>query len=108
MPSTMHEGLLELFRHRSSAAADLLRVLDEKHPGNDEVRVESPNVNSLKPVEYEADLVLFLTRKSRYVLGIVVEAQTIRDQRKSYSWPVYVANLRARHRCPVCLFVVTA
>jgi hypothetical protein len=42
------------------------------------------------------------------VLGIVVEVQLQPDDRKRFVWPVYVANLRARMECPVCLLVVTA
>jgi hypothetical protein len=30
------------------------------------------------------------------------------DEDKRYVWPAYVANLRARIRCPVCLLVITA
>jgi hypothetical protein len=30
------------------------------------------------------------------------------DEDKRYVWPVYVANLRARIRCPVCLLVIAA
>jgi hypothetical protein len=29
------------------------------------------------------------------------------DEDKPYAWPAYIANLRARHRCPVCLLVIT-
>jgi hypothetical protein len=72
------------------------------------VRIESADVNNLKSVEYRADLVLFLSRGSRYVLGIIVEVQLRRDDRNCYAWPAYVANLRARHRCAVCLLVITA
>ena len=107
MPSNLHEWLLELFRNRSATAADLLRHLDVPLPEHDAVRIEMPNVNSLRPVEYVADLVLFLARGSRYVFGIIVEVQLSRDEDKPYVWPVYVANLRARHRCPVGLLVVT-
>jgi hypothetical protein len=42
------------------------------------------------------------------VFGIVLEVQLAVDQRKEFVWPVYVANLRARLECPVCLLVVTA
>lgn len=42
------------------------------------------------------------------MLGIVVEVQLARDDRKHFVWPVYVASLRARLECPVCLLVVTA
>jgi hypothetical protein len=40
-------------------------------------------------------------------LGVIVEVQLARDKDKPYAWPAYIANLRARHRCPVCLLVVT-
>jgi len=39
-------------------------------------------------------------------MGIVVEVQLSRDDRKQFVWPVYVANLRAQIKCPVCLLVV--
>jgi hypothetical protein len=41
------------------------------------------------------------------VLGIVIEVQLQRDDRKRFTWPVYVAGLRARLECPACLLVVT-
>jgi hypothetical protein len=34
--------------------------------------------------------------------------QLSNDEDKRYVWPVYVTNLRARIRCPVCLLVITA
>jgi hypothetical protein len=36
-----------------------------------------------------------------------VEVQLGCDDDKRYAWPAYVANLRARHRCPTCLLIVT-
>ena len=60
----------------------------------------------MQPAEYRADLVVLLYN-TRPVLGIIVEAQLAIDERKRFSWPVYVVGLRARMRCPVCLFVVT-
>ena len=96
MPSNLHEWLLELFRNRSATVPDLLRNLDISLPEYDSTRIEMPNVNSLRPVEFAADLVVFLARGSRYVFGVVVEVQLSRDEDKPYVWPVYVANLRAR------------
>lgn len=107
MVSNLHELLLLLFRNRSASAADLLRELDVKVPDYDEVHTESSDLTDLRPTEYRADLVLFLHHESRKVLGIVVEVQLQRDETKPYSWPAYVANLRARHRCQVCLLVIT-
>ena len=107
MPSYLHELLLLLFRNRAGSAADLLRQLDAQLPEYDEVRAESSDLNDLRPTEYRADLVLFLVRGSHKVLGVIVEVQLACDKDKPYAWPAYIANLRARHRCPVCLLVIT-
>jgi hypothetical protein len=84
-----------------------LRDLDVPLPEHDEIQTESTSINDLKPAEYRADLVLFLVQRSRKVLGVIVEIQLRRDDDKHYSWPAYVANLHARHRCPICLLVIT-
>src|SRR3569833_27277 len=107
MPSNLHEWLLELFRNRSATAADLLRSLEVPLPQHDVVRIELPIANSLRPVEYVADLVLFLARGSRYVFGIIVEVQLSRDEDNPYVWPVLFVFLCARHSCPVGSLVIT-
>jgi len=107
MPSYLHELLVVLFRNRSGAVADLLSKLDVQLPEYDEVRAESSDLGDVQPAEYRADLVLFLVRGSRKVLGVIVEVQLACNGAKRYAWPAYIANLRARHRCPVCLLVVT-
>jgi len=107
MPSYSHESLLELFRARSRAATEVLRLLNVPIPEYDQVHTGAAQLSELTPAEYRADLVLFLEQGSRYVLGIIVEVQLGRDEDKTYAWPAYIANLRSRHRCPVCLLVVT-
>ena len=107
MPTYLHELLILVFRNRSTSAAELLRQFDVQLPEYDEVRFESLDLNNLQPAEYRADLVSFLVQGSDKVLGVIVEVQLARDEDKRYAWPAYVANLRARHRCPVCLLVVT-
>src|SRR6202011_1967007 len=92
---------------RSGSAADLLRELDVQLPEYDEIRADSSDLSDLRPAEYRADLVLFLMRGSQKVLGVIVEVQLGRDEDKPYAWPAYIANLRARYRCPVCLLVIT-
>src|SRR5690606_16923612 len=58
------------------------------------------------PTEYHADLVVLLANDEP-VLGIVLEVQLKPDERKTFTWPAYVVNLRARFQCPCCLLVVT-
>lgn len=106
MPSHLHEALLQLFRNRPELAPELLSVLQADLPPYTEVRIDSADLTEIQPAEYRADLVVALTDGAP-VLGIVVEVQMSPDERKRFAWPAYVANLRARLKCPVCLLVVT-
>jgi hypothetical protein len=107
VPSQLHEALLALFRNRPHLAPDLLRdALRVELPAYTEARVESADLTEVQPAEYRADLVVLLY-DGKPVLGIVVEAQLARDADKRFAWPVYAVGLRARMRCPVCLFVVS-
>jgi hypothetical protein len=108
MPSQRHEALLLLFRNRPALAPELLRdALHVSLPDYTEVRLDSADLTDIQPAEYRADMVVLLLKGSP-VLGIVLEMQLGSDEDKRYVWPVYVANLRARIRCPVCLLVITA
>jgi hypothetical protein len=108
MPSQLHEALLLLFRNRPGLAPELLRdSLHEELPPYTEIRIDSADLTDIQPAEYRADLVVLLLAGVP-VLGIVVEVQLSPNERKRFVWPVYVANLRARLECPVCLLVVTA
>lgn len=108
-PSLTHEGLLLLFKNRPELAPELLRdVLGVALPTYAEARIDSADLTDAQPTEYRADLVVLLV-DGKPVLGIVVEVQLElkKEDRKLYTWPVYVANLRARLECPVCVLVVT-
>jgi len=108
MPSQLHESHLLLFRNQPALAAQLIHeALGLRLPAFREARIESADLTELQPAEYRADLVIQL-RSDRPVYGIIVEVQLSVDERKRYAWPAYVANLRARFRCPVSLLVVTA
>lgn len=108
MPSLQHEALLLLFRNRPELAPELLRdALHVELPAYSEARIESADLTQVEPAEYRADLVVLLV-DGKPVLGIVVEVQLSPDPKKRLSWPVYVAGLRARLKCPACVLVVTA
>jgi hypothetical protein len=109
MPSHLHEALIELFRHRPTLAAELLDdALGIKIPAFQQARLESGELPELAPVERRADAVVVLTDGRDPVLAVVVEAQLRRDPGKHWTWPVYLANLRARLRCPALLLVICA
>ena len=107
MPSHPHDWLVEFFRNRPFLAPELLReALHVNLPNFTEVQIYSADLTDVQPTEYRADLVLRLVAGTE-VLGVVVEVQLSPDRRKRFVWPVYVATLRARLECPVCLLVVT-
>jgi uncharacterized protein DUF4351 len=109
MPSYLHESHVMLFRNKPTLAAELIRgALHVEVPAHDQVRVVSADLTELQPAEYRADMVIELRHGDVPVLGIVMEVQLSVDERKKFVWPAYVANLRARLECPVCLLVVTA
>jgi hypothetical protein len=111
MPSLVHDAFVTLFRNRPTLAPELLRdVLRCPVPEFDRVSVGDASLTEVVPTEYRADLVLLLQSESpgEPRAAIVVEAQLGRDADKRWSWPVYLAGLRARLRCEVALLVVTA
>jgi hypothetical protein len=108
MPSQLHESHLLLFRNQPALAAQLMRdALGVRLPAYREARIESADLTDVQPAEYRADLVIQLS-SDRPVYGIIVEVQLSVDDDKRFAWLAYVANLRARLRCPVALLVVTA
>ena len=108
MPSQLHESHLFLFRNQPKLAPDLIGgALGVTLPSYAEARVISAELTEVQPPEYRADLVVELWRDAP-VYGIVVEVQLCKDEHKRFAWPAYVANLRARLKCPVSLLVITA
>lgn len=106
MPSQFHEGLVTLFRNRPTFAPDLLvKELRAELPEYTEARIVSEDFTEVRPSEHRADAVIQLHRDAA-VFGIVVEVQLRKDEDKGFAWPVYVACLRSRIRCPVCLLIV--
>jgi hypothetical protein len=106
MPSFLHELLIELFRDQPELAPTMLRdALGVPLPAYQEARVENANLNQLRPVEYDADLVVLL-EDGKPVFGIVVEVQLSPDPDKLFAWIAYLAILRARLRAPTVVLVV--
>jgi len=107
MVSPLHEGLVSLFRECPALAPELLvQALRAEVPDYTEARIDSADLTVIRPTEYRADVVVQL-RCGDSVFGIVVEVQLNKDEDKGFVWPVYIATLRDRIRCPVCLLVVT-
>lgn len=75
-------------------------------PSYQRARLDSGELTDLTPTEYRADAVVTLTAAQGPVLAVVIEVQLRRDGGKRRSWPVYLATLHARLRCPAVLLVV--
>jgi hypothetical protein len=61
----------------------------------------------MNPAELRADLVISFRNGAELLLAAIVEAQREEDPDKLFSWPAYLASLRQRLRCRVCLLGVT-
>jgi len=72
MPSSLHEALTDMFRHRPTLAAELLAdALGMKLPGYEQATVESADFTVLTPTEYRADAVVVLSAAGSAVLAVV-------------------------------------
>lgn len=104
MPSAPHEILVDLFRERPGSAVELLRAALGAEVPEGPAAVAEASFNQIAPTEYAADLVVLMGDPP--TLGVVVEVQLGRDDRKRYTWPLYAAALRARKECPAAVLVV--
>jgi len=109
MPSHLHESLVKLLREQPSLAEQLLRtVLGIEIHGTPSLLAGPENFADIDPAEFRADAVIELRGKGGELeRAVIFEVQLEWKDRKLYSWPAYVCELRARLRCPVLLVVVT-
>ncbi|WP_017624547.1 hypothetical protein [Nocardiopsis chromatogenes] len=107
MPSLEHEFPLDIIRHNPEAAVELLESAQRVPvPKFGRVRCESGDATTTAAVEYRIDSAVVCEDDDVPKMAIIIENQLKKDENKEYSWPVYVANLRARLRCPVRLVVL--
>jgi hypothetical protein len=108
MPGIEHNGIVEMFRENPSLAPHLIEKLFHiKLPSHASAKVVESSLDQMIPIEFRADLVLeLLDDQGKPVLLIVLEIQRDVDHDKEYSWPVYVAVIRARKRCQAIVLVV--
>lgn len=85
----------------------MLRALfDLPIPESAKATLTSCDLSECVPVEYRADAALLYGEGARPKLGVIAEVQLRPAKQKRFSWLAYVANLRARDECPVCLVVI--
>jgi serine/threonine protein kinase/tetratricopeptide (TPR) repeat protein len=108
MPASLeHELLVDLFRQHPNLVPGLLvTALGVAVPQDATVTVIESTLDELKLPELHADLVVEVRSRTKLVLAVVLEVQLANDTDKSFTWPVYVALVRARRRCRACVLVV--
>lgn len=107
VPSSLHEGILELFKERLALAPEVLdRLGNVEVPDHDGLQLGDPTNTQLLP-EHRADLVVTLLHGGVPTLAIVVEVQLSVDAVKDRTWPLYGAAASARYDCPAIVVVVT-
>lgn len=111
VPTLIHEAPLVVLREAPALIATLLREsLGVELPAFATAEVGDAGFTQAVPAELRADLVVHLRGgppDHAPLMGIVVEVQRARDDAKRRTWPLYVAALHARLRCPTCLVVIT-
>lgn len=107
MPKLTHEALVHLIRAAPELVLRLLgSELASELPLHAPPRVTAAEFTDLNFAEHRADAVLVLGDPERPSVVLVVEVQSEIDLRKRWTWPLYVAGLRARWRCPVLLVII--
>jgi hypothetical protein len=97
--------LLEIFRLEPWFAGCLLKQVSGMDVQTAEVHRQSFDLTKMSPVSYQADAVFTLGEPAK--LALIVEIQLGVDDEKRFTWPYYVASLRAREQIPVELLVIT-
>ncbi|MFI0368529.1 hypothetical protein ACH35V_11645 [Actinomadura sp. 1N219] len=105
MPSQEHDVPAELFRWSPMLAAELLTEMGIRLPEIRRARDVSESFTDFSTKEYTADAAIVLeTVHGR--TGVVVEVQRKKADDKRWTWPLYLATLRNRQRCPTVLLVI--
>ena len=107
-----HEFLIELFRRNLHLAAILLRRYLNVHIPDYVTAVlaseDATDITGIPKVKKADAVVIYLHANPAAppVWAVIVEVQRAEDKDKRFSWPVYHALVRARHRCPTTLLVL--
>lgn len=108
MPTAEHLAWNDYFRQCPEQAVSLLStIFDVPVSSYRATRVEPPEVVAWQRPEGQVDVVVTLRDEAGSpTTAIVVEIQRGQDDKKRFTWPMYLTILRARWQCPVLLLVV--
>ncbi|GAA1688863.1 hypothetical protein GCM10009733_101700 [Nonomuraea maheshkhaliensis] len=102
-----HEGINKILTLDLDHTRQLLLALfDLPIAKSGAARLASPDLSEADPGVCRADGAILYGEKKGDRLGVIVETQRAEDETKRYAWLEYIANMRARERCPACLVVI--
>jgi hypothetical protein len=105
MPSIAHEAPLELLRGEPGLAAVLVQALGVPVPASAMATLVPADLTVPVPAEMRADAVVLLEGDGGR-LAVITEVQLSWDQDKEFTWPAYLTQVRAAHRCNTVLLVI--
>jgi hypothetical protein len=72
------------------------------------VELGSTDASNVVPDEFKADMVTVIrdVATGDPLLLVIIEPQGREDKEKEFSWPAYLANLRAAHKCKSAVLIV--
>jgi hypothetical protein len=106
MPSPEHDQLVLLFRNRPALAAELLGAASGRALRFDEARLANVDRTEVPQATRLADAVVELYAGGVRRGAVVVEVQLRQKRRKRFTWPLYVASVRAELECETTLLVL--
>ncbi len=101
--SLEHEGPLFLLGERPELLTTLLGM---DLPADARVALANAELTQAVPLERRADAVVTIEQHGTVTHAFVVEVHLAIDPEKAFSWPLYLASLHARVRCPTSLVVL--
>lgn len=107
MTTHAHDTPLKLCRERPEFALELAgKVLGIPIPAYDEALPYSESATDVEVRDLNADSVVLCRSGTTNCFGVIVEVQRGEDDRKQFSWPAYLVNIRHRINAPVVLVVI--
>ncbi|WP_112140749.1 hypothetical protein [Glycomyces dulcitolivorans] len=107
MTTNIHDTPLKLARFKPGFAVELARdLLGIPIPEHDQILPYSESATDREVRDLNADNVVVCSKDDKTQIGIILEVQRGKDNRKRFSWPAYQVNIRHRITAPVALIVI--
>jgi hypothetical protein len=106
MPGIAHEAAAEILHRDPQLVAMLLGMCGVILPSGAFPVATDSNLSDRDPTELRSDNVLIFQGRGGKVAVIAEVQKDRRDARRMYSWPAYLCNARAEHKCDAVLLVL--